>query len=328
MANLPSSQAQTVRGPLQDVSIHFKNRNYIADSVAMIKDGVSKVAKITKYNAGDWFRDEAKVRAPGTKAARGGFNTSEVNINPIQVAFAKEITQEDVTAESDSMTPPFHMQQDAVEWAVDKIDLAKEKKVSTLIKATTWADGNAAGEDAGGAWVTPSGGTFLSDIRTGKRVIQSKTGMIPNILVIDYGTFEALKEVSEIAEKIKYVMKDVLTAELLAGLIGVDKISIGSAIENTANETDGTDTFTAANIWETTADKGGAFLFYAPPRMGLKVPAALAQFRVKQANGSGRLTRTWYEDAEDQWVYEAREDVDITALHANLGYQWIDTLLT
>ncbi len=119
-----------------------------------------------------------------------------------------------------------------------------------------------------------------------------------------------------------------MTADLLAQLLGLDQVLVGTAIENTANEADGSDAFTAANIWETNADKGGAFLFYRPARMGLKVPAAIGQFRVKQANGSGRVTRTWYEDAEDQWVYEAREDTDIVALHANLGYQWIDTFAT
>ena len=328
MANSPSPQAQTVRGPLQDVSIHFKNQNYIADSVAMIKDGISKVAKITKYNPGDWFRDEAKIRAPGTRAARGGFNTTDVNIDPKQFAFAKEITQEDITAESDALTPPFNMQQDAVEWAVDKIDLKKEKRVSALIKDTTWADGNAAGEDAGGLWAAGGSNTFLGDIRNGKTVIQSKTGKIPNILVIDYGTFESLKDEVTLTDKIDHVMKGILTADLVASILGLQQVLIGTAIENTANETDGTDTFTAANIWETNALKGGAFLFHRPSRMGLKVAAALGQFRVKQANGQGRLTRTWFEDPEDQWVYEAREDTDITVLHANLGYQWIDTLAT
>ncbi len=328
MATSPSAQAKTVRGPLQDVSLRFMNEDYIADKIALTKDNVSKKAQITKFNVGDWFRDEAKVRAPGSRAARGEYETTSVNIDPVQYAFAKEVTREDLDAEGDLMTPPFNLQQEAIEFSADKIDLKKEKRVSQLIKDTTWPDGNAAGEDVGGLWAPGASNTLIADIRNAKQVIRSKTGVVPNVLVIDYQTFESLAEEETIADKIKYTQTNIVSPELLARLLGLKEVIVGKAIENTANETDGTDTFTPQNIWETNADKGGAFLFYRPPSMGLKIPFAIGQFRVRQSNGSGRLTRSWFEDAEDQWVYESREDTDIVAAHANLGYQFIDTFAT
>jgi len=324
----PAAQEKTVRGPLQDASVLFKNKLYIADDVTRMKDNVSKKAKITVYRPGDWFRDEAEVRAPGTRAKRGEYETDDVNIDPVQYAFAKEVTQEDMDAEGDFFTPPFNLQQEAIEFSVDKIDLKKEKRVAALIEDSTWADGNAAGEDAGGLWAPGGSNTFLADIRNGKATIQSKTGMIPNILVMDYGTFENLREEATIADKIKHTQTDILTEQLLANLLGLDAVLVGKAIENTANKTPGSDAFTAANIWETNAGKGGAFLFYRPSAIALRTPLAIGQFRVKQKNGAGRLTRSWREEAEDQWVYEVREDTDIVAVHLNLGYQWIDTLLT
>jgi len=222
----------------------------------------------------------------------------------------------------------MNMVQDAIEYAADKVDLKKEKRVAQLIKDTTWADGNAGGEDAQGLWAPSGSNTFLADIRNGKSVIQSKTGMVPNKLWIDYETFELLKEESTVLDKIKYTQRGVLTADLMAALLQLDEVMVAQTIENTANAQLASDAFTAANVWETNAGKGAAFLFYAPPRMGLKVPTALGQFRVKQSNGTGRLTRSWREEAEDQWVYEVREDTDIIAVHANLGYHWIDTNAT
>ncbi len=321
----PAIQEQTVRGFVQDASIFFKNMNYIADRVAMIKDNVSKVAKITKYRPGDWFRDAAGVRSPGTRANRGTHVLDEVNINPLQFAFAKEVTDEDVASEGDFNTPPINLQADAVEFTADKIDLKKEKRVSQLIKDTTWADGNAAGEDAAGLWAPGGSNTMIADVRNGKATIRSKTGVIPNVLIIDYTTFESLIEEDTISDKIKHTRLGVLTEQLLAQILGLDEVLVARSIENTANEVSGADSFTSANIWETNADKGAAFLFFRPQRMGLKVPAALGQFRVKMSNGAGRLTTTWREPAEHQWVYESAEDTDIVALHANLGYQWIDT---
>jgi hypothetical protein len=310
---------------MRDVSIQFRNKDLIADRMTMIKDNVSHKSKIAKYSPGYWFRDEAKLRAPGTRAARGGFDIEYVNVTTEQYAFAKEITQEDLDSEGDFNAPPLNMVQDAIEYATDKVDLKKEKRVSQLIQDTTWADGVAGGEDAAGLWAPSANNTFLEDIRTGKAAIRDETGMIPNVLEIDYATMELLKEEDTILEKIKYTQRGVLTADLLAALIQVDEVIVGKAIENTAEEVDGADAFTAANVWETTAGKGAAFLFYRPQRLGLKTAAAIGQFRVKQQNGVGRLTRSWQEKAEDQWVYEVREDTDIALVHAKLGYHWINT---
>lgn len=328
MASSPNIQEQTVRGFVQDASIFFKNMDYIADRVAMMKDNVSKVAKITKYRPGDWFRDEAKVRAPGTRAARGTHVLDEVNIDPLQFAFAKEVTDEDVAAEGDSLTPQINLQQDAVEFTADKIDLKKEKRVSQLIKDTTWADGNAAGEDVAGLWAPGASNTFLADIRNAKATIRDKTGVIPNVLVIDYTTFESLIEEDTINNKINQTQLGVLTSQLLAQILNLEEVLVAKSIENTANEVSGADSFTSANIWETNAGKGAAFVFFRPKKIGLKTPAALGQFRVRMPNGQGRQTTTWREPAEHQWVYESAEDTDIVSLHANLGYQFIDTFLT
>lgn len=324
----PAIQSITVRGFIQDASIQFRNKDYIADRVALIKDNVSKKAKIAKYRPGDWFRDEADVRAPGTRAKRGSHVLDEVNINPVQYAFAKEVTDEDVEAEGDFNTPPINLQQDAVEFTADKIDLKKEKRVSTLIKDTTWADGNAAGEDAAGLWAPGGSNTMIADVRNGKATIREKTGMIPNVLVIDYETFDQLIEEATIVDKIKHTQTAVMTEELLARVLGLDEVIVAKAIENTDPKINGADSFTSANVWETNAGKGGAFLFYRPPSMGLKVAAALGQFRCRMPNGQGRRTMTWREEAEHQWVYETAEDTDIVAIHANLGYQWIDTHTT
>jgi len=326
MAN-PDVRASTVRGPMQDVSIQFKNRAYIADGVATIKDNVSHKSKIPKYSPGYWFRDEAKLRAPGTRAARGDFKLEYVNVTTEQYAFAKEVTYEDVQSESDSNTPTLNMQQDAIEYAADKIDLKKEIRTADLMKATTWADGNVGGEDAGGLWAPSGSNTFLADIRNGQETIRSNTGYKPNVLAMDFDTYNQLKEEDTILEKIKYTQRGVLTRELLASLLDLDEVLVAEAIKNTANEAT-TDALTAANVWETNAGKGFGFLFYRQARLGLKTAAAMGQFRMRQENGGGRLTRSWYEKAEDQWVYEVREDTDIVAIHANLGYHWIDTNAT
>ena len=91
----PNVKEQIVAGPLANVSVVFRNKDYIADRVFPILDGSDPKAKITKYQTGAWFRDEAGIRAAGTRARRGGYPLTSVSIATDEYAFAKEVTDED-----------------------------------------------------------------------------------------------------------------------------------------------------------------------------------------------------------------------------------------
>lgn len=326
----PDVRSEIIRGPLADVSTRFKNMSYIGDLISPIKDNVSHKAIYYKYRRGDWFRDEAALRSPGTKAKRGDFNLDSVNITTKQYAFAKAVTREDIESEGMQGAPPVNMQQDAIEYCADKVDLKKEKRIANIVQTTTWADGvGSGGEDVEGKWASSEAAatnTFFADIRKATIKIQSETGMTPNHLMLDFRTMEDLKENPLVADKIKYTQRNIVTADLIGSLLGV-RVLVGAAIENTDKEKL-TDTMTSKYVWEYNATKGSAFLFYRPAAMGLKVPTAMGQFRVRQEGGAGRLTRVFREEAEDQWVYETREDTDIVAIASQLGYAFKDTILT
>lgn len=325
----PNVKDLIIAGPLAGVSVAFRNKDYIADRVYPIHDGSDPKAKITKYLKGAWFRDEAGIRAAGTRARRGGFPMTSVSISTDEYAFAKEVTDEDRRFAKSLNAPVMQPDQDAIEFATDKVDLKKEIRVATAIKTTTWIDGNSGGEDAAGLWAAAdTTNTFLTDIKTGRKAIQGATGIDPNCLIIDYATYLALKEASVIAEKIKYTTKDVVTAELLAALCELDEVLVGKAIYSSDGETAAGDDFTAARMWEINAGKGMGFLFYRAPKLGLKVPTAGVQARIAYENGSPRRTTTWREAAEHQDVYEVAEETDIVTVSTDLGYMWCDTYAT
>lgn len=322
----PNVRDLIVAGPLANVSLAYRNMSYISDRVFPIIDNVSPRAKIARYVKGAWFRDEASIRASGTRARRGGYPVDFVSIATEEYAFAKEVTDEDRNDVNASGAPPLRPDMDAIEFATDKVDMKKERRTADLILNGTWS--GIAGEDAGGLWAAGSGNTFITDIRTRVETIRSNTGLKPNKLIIDHGTYNSLKEESTILEKIKYTQRGVLTKELLAALLELDEILIGEAIHSTAKEKkDGTD-FTAKNIWEKNAGKGMGFLFFAPPAPGLKRPSAGYQARRQYENGQVRRTTTWREPAEHQDVYEVAEETDILVTGADLGFLWYDTLLT
>jgi len=324
----PDIREQLVAGPLANISVAYQNDEYVADQVFPILDGADPKAKITKYLKGAWFRDEAGVRAPGTRARRGGYVLTPVSVSTKEYAFAKEVTDEDRRFAQSKNAPPLKPDQDAIEFASDKVDIRKERRVASIITAGTWLDGTAGGQDAEGLW-SPAGdtNTFLVDISTGKKALKA-IGVIATDLIIDYDTYESLKHCEAILDKIKYTQRGVLTKDLLAAILELKEVHIGSAIYSDAEETAAGDDFNAVDIWTVNAGKGMGFLYRKPPKLGLKVLTAGLQVRIAYEDGGPRRTSTWREPAEHQDVYEVAEETDIVQVCADCGYLWKDTYAT
>ena len=322
----PDSRSLIVAGPLRNVSLQYRNKSYIGDRVFPLIDRVSPEAKIARYLKGAWFRDEADVRAAGTRAKRSGYPIDYIDIVTKEYAFAKEVTDEDRKYSDVMGAPPLQPDTDALEFTADKIDLRKEILVANLILTGTWS--GVAGEDAGGLWAAGSSNTFLADVRARIETIRANTGLLPNILEIDHGTYTSLKDEDTILQKIKYTQLGVFTKELLASLLDLEEVIVGEAIKNTAKETKAGTEFTASNVWEKNAGKGSAFLYYRPKSPGLKIPSAGMQARTAFDGGAVRRSEKWREPAEHQDVYETAEKTHILQTGADLGFLWYDTLLT
>lgn len=321
----PDGRNLIVSGPLQNVSIAYRNRAYVGDRVFPIIDVSDPYAKIARYLKGAWFRDEAKARAAGTRAARGGFPVDMIDIATTEFAYAKEVTDEDRRAASSPMSPPLKPEQDAIEFCSDKIDLSKERRVADLVLTGTWS--GVVGEDAEGGWAPGESNTFISDVEARIETIRSSTGLRPNVLLISANTLASVKRESTVLDRIKYTERGIVTAPLLAALFELEEVLVGDAIYTTAKETKAGTEWTGKNVWEKNAGKGAAFLFHRPTGPGLKVPSAGYQARLRYESGQPRRITTWREPPEHQDVYEVAEETHILQTGADLGFLWYDTIL-
>jgi hypothetical protein len=326
---MPQPIGTVIAGPLANVSVAYRPTGAIGDRVFPIIDRCPPLAKIGRYLKGAWFRDEAGIRGPGARANRGGFPTDFLSVTPVEYAFASEVTDEARRNAAALGSMPLQPDTDAIEFCTGKIDIKKERRIKALIAATTWIDGNSGGEDAEGLWA-PAGATntFLTDISTGIKAVHAATGIKPNKLVVDLGTYLKLCEVESVLDKIKYTQRGIVTADLLASMLGLSEVLVGEMSYSSAKENKAGTDFTSASIWEINATKGMGFLFYSPAAPGLKVPSAGYQARCAYEDGAVRRTTTWRENAEHQDVYEVAENTDIVAVGTDLGYMWKDTLLT
>ena len=325
---LPTSQQVVIRGALQNVSIAYRNPSYIGDMVFPIINGLNRKTQVLKYARQPWFRIGADYRAEGTTAKRGDYSITTSNIDPKQVAMGKAVTDELLYASQEPMALPVQPIQEALIYCADQIDLFKEKLIADTIHAATFVDGVAGGHDAAGGWLDAStSNPFIDDILGAKQAIQAKTGLVPNTLVMDYGTFLALQKTQVVIDRIKYTQTGVVTEGLLAALLQLDNVLVGKAIYTAAKElSPEPDAVSMVNIWEVNAAKGSAFLFYRPPSAGLRTPSPGYQYRLEE-NGAWRRSITYREEWNHQSVYEVLEWVDISIMSTDLGYAWKDTIL-
>lgn len=317
-----------VAGPLQNVSIKYKNENYIADKVFPLVDGVGYRAKIARYLKGAAFRDEAGIRGPGAESPRGNYKIDYLDLTTVEYSHATPVTDEDRDATKQQGAPPLSPDQDAIENSSDKVDLKKEVRVAAIIKDSSWSGLGAGGEDAEGLWAAGGGNTFIADIKKGINTIRLATGLKPNVLLLDFGTYLSLIEESTLVAKIQYVQKGVVTADLIASFFGLEEVLVGDAIVNTAKESKSGLDWAGRDIWTVNAGKGMGFLYYRPKKVGLKMASAGGQARKKYDDGQVRRTTTWREASRHQDVYEVAEETHILQVCADLGYLWKDTLLT
>lgn len=321
-----------VRGALQDVSIAYRNPEYVADQVFPIIDGLSRKTKIAKYQKGAWFRDEAEVRAPGTAARLIDYKITSQNIDPINYAVAAQVTDEELQeSRKDGNLPIEEPEVDAMELMADKLDLKREVRVSSIIHSTDWNSVGAGGEDAEGNWgnSTAANDTFLADVRKARDTIRRNAGIIPNKLLLSWEAWSKL----QVAPALLALMNptalnrnSLVTVESLSALIGM-RIVIGSAIKDNLGENVDDDNFQPVSVWGSSAapTKGVGFIYYAPDSPGLKTPSAGYQYRLRQESGTGRLISSWRDDALHSDMYDAQEELDIAAVGTDCGYLFKDT---
>lgn len=336
----PDSAALLTEVPLRVASVKYQNQGYIANEILPIIDTNNPKVKLARYVKGGWFRDEADVRGPGSRSKRGGYVVDTVSFATKQYGFAKEVHDEDVQFASANSGLPLDPYMDAVEFCADKIDLKKERRVAAALIAANFSGAGAGGEDAAGLWApNDATNTFLEDVFTRIETIRSATGLRPNTLMVSANTWAKLVQVDAILNRIRYVAMGVLDTENLAKIFGIDRVLIGGAVYSSANEAKAGTDFTAVNVWENTATKGAAFLFYKHPTVGLKVPLVGAQLRLFDGEPefaspsdtvpmNARKQFRYREDAEHQTVIEVLEDTDFQITGTDLGFWWKDTILT
>lgn len=335
MGSNTASSLVTAR-PLRNAAIGVPMPEYINGQVFKQIDVTDPKAKITKYLASDFYRNDLKPRSEGGAATRSGFKTTQIEWSTLEYAHASEVTDERRRNSRKLGGQPIQPDLKAVELCKRKLLMGKEYRVSQLVKNSTWIDGNSGGEDVEGKWAYgESSNTFITDIQTGVKAFRERgivSGSMMEIrLLIDDLTFDNVTEISRIRDQIKYTSAENVTPQKLASILKIDNVIVASSVYNSAKETKAGSEFTSGRFWEINSGKGMAFLYAFPKVIDQDMfTAGLTirdQFDSAEGGGFERLMK-WREDSFHKDVYELAENTDEIQVCPEAGYLFKDTILT
>jgi hypothetical protein len=99
---------------------------------------------IPTYDQSHWFRDDAKIRAPAHRSEGGGWAVGTDTYFGRPLLLSREIGDE----ERDNADSVWNLEQDAVEFAKDKVDMRRERSLAAEIMTTgIWGNDDAGGSD-------------------------------------------------------------------------------------------------------------------------------------------------------------------------------------
>lgn len=262
---------------------------YMQDASVFIADKVFPKIPVQKqsdlyfiYDRGDFLRDEASERAPGTESAGGEYNIHQSDPYFCRVyAFHKDINEQERVNADVPLTPD----QDATEFVSQKLLIKRERLwAETFFKAGVWGKditGIASGTPTATQtlqWSQPTSDP-IKVIKNESTKMQEETAFRPNTIVMTPYVRDELLNHPDFIDRIKYTQMGIMNEQLIGTLLGIPSIHVANAIFNSAKKGAAED-----NKFVMGKD---LLLCYVEQRPGLKKPSAGYIFTWTGLKGAG-----------------------------------------
>lgn len=302
---MPSPTANQVHidSALTNISIAYRNENYIGDRIFPKVPVVHQSNKYFVFVKADWYRDEAAVRAPGTRAARVDYNIGTGNYLCTEWAAAKAVPDE-VIMNADAPLKPLA---EATEYVTQKLMLRKEKDVADLVFGTNIWSGSTT---PAVLWSNDTSDP-IGDVNAAQDSIIQSIGRKPNKGVIGRGAYRHLIKHPDILDRIRGGATSgtpaIVSMNLLAQLFELDEILVGDAVIDSGLEGQAS---SRGYVWG-----NSMWLGYVSPTPAIMTPSAGYIFQWKD-----RQVFRFREDQEFTDVVSCYENWDSKAVAADAGY--------
>jgi hypothetical protein len=255
--------------PLTDLSFAYTGTiGTVADKLFPTVPSQNKSDDYYVYPKGNWFRVQARKRAPGTESVGSGYALQTDSFSCDVIALHKDIDDQ-IRSNAD---PVLNMDADATRFLTQQLVLKREVDFAAAYFATGQWTGSSTGNDItpGTKWDAAAGDP-IKDIRTQMTAMHKKTGIKPNKLCLGKRAWDVVLDNAAVLDRIKYGASNrdpAMTNEgILAQILGLEQILVAEAIVNSGEEG-------AADSMGYVFTEDSALLCYAAPTPGILMPSA------------------------------------------------------
>jgi hypothetical protein len=319
---LPTLSDVHVNRPLTSISIAFMQQleSFVAASALPIVPVAKKSDVYFQYDRSYWYRNEMQKRAPSSESAGAGFALSTDSYSCDVWALHKDIDDQ-IRGNADA---PLQLDRDAAEFLSLQALLNMESEFMTNLFTTGIWTGSSTGSDITPGTLWDNSGNPLVDIRNQMRSMKQKTGYKPNLFVCGSQAWtEGIENNSAVLDTIKYTQRGLINPEIFATAIGVDKVIVAEATQNTTAE-GGTASYSFLATNEDCA------LYYVEPNPSIMKPSAFYGFAWTGFLGAGamgqRIKRFRMDPLSSDRI-EMEQAFDMKLVAADLGV-YFDAVIT
>lgn len=302
----PTSSQVHVDQLLTNVSVAFTNADYLADRLFPVLPVMKQSGIVPTINQSAFFRNDAKLRAPGAKSVRTGFSVDNTNTYFCNRYSVGHEIPDEVRDNADSV---YNQDRIATNFVTELLMLNREVSFATnLFTTSVWTGGASGGDNTiATVWSNYGSSSPLTEIHGWRDTLQGGLGRDANAFVIGRQVWTQLKYHPDVVDMLKYTnpIRGPIAPAVFASMIEVDMVHVGSAIYTTTLEGTAETSVSYSRVWGK-----HALLLYTPGGPQLETPAAgytVVWQRVPSAN---------------QYIKRMRnEETEVDIIEGNTYYQ-------
>jgi hypothetical protein len=315
---MPWQNEMHIDQALTNISCKYVNSGFIADQIF-------PTVKVAKESDLYWvydmchYRIDQDLRANRSEANEVSYAISTSSYSLEERALVDYVSDRDRANADPALQPEI----DATENLTQKILLGKEVRCYQLMTTTSFA--NSMALVTATSWAMNSTTSDpIGNIGSATAVIVGNTGLLPNTVAMGYRAFSALKNHVNILERIKYTSMNVLTTGLLASLFDVERVLVGSAVRDTAQEGLAQ---ALSPVWTPDGTQTNVFVGYVEKSPSLRRPSAGYHLQISYQGGPFKVKK-WREEKRASDAIEVSTMDRVYPIATNCAYLIRHALIT
>jgi hypothetical protein len=307
MGQLTPAQARIIDPVLSSVAQGYKNSEMVAPFLFPTVPVSLRGGNIITFGK-EGFMLYNSQRAPGENTKRVSFGYSGAPYALLDYSLEGLVP---IEVDQEAMNGPgIDMGNGAIGEVSAIMALRLEKQAADIARtAASYAAANKVTLSGTAQWSDFTGTSQpLQVIETAKEAVRAATGKRPNTVVMGAAVMAKLRQHPIIVDRMKYTGRDVATAEILAGLFGVQRVVVGDAIYSNDAGTAFTD------VW-------GKDVVVAYTELGNLQSRGLPSYGYTyQLRGYPQVEEPYYDRNAKSWIYPVTRSEAPVLASASAGY--------